>query len=603
MSELPRPPHGYVAACDTKELDKRPNWDDHFRQWDPVVAGPDWCCDISLYDAAKLSLDNDMSQDGSSENTQNRYSETYASRILNIVNKRMERAAIKREAEEILSRAQNLDVSIEDLFSKRDIIGSQLSSMERSAHTISSRVCSDLTLTDPAAHVTSTELTTSSDRLKVIAPIKFFASSNGNGATSSQDPDTPFAGWNKESVISQYSTNCLSVPSNRHCSQRTAASQAQEEPRLPHSFSLVEPIADRSIPATGTPSAQYFRSGTAVMPPTIFERSGPAYGNLRKTVTQSMMPQSAPGNQLPHLAYSDTSSQSGFHAFSNALMPSYDNMSCRSARLPPCVGNMRPVRDATITTEAVSKSYDDNIHSSSTLILGVPRRIADSQAHRQTASINKRLRTIAGLPDEISDEGSTKLQRSQKDMRTAPEISVQASGLKACGIISLQDEALPFPAAFGQAATGSELRPSSIPNTGSVTVSQANLARSLIAPGQVLADPNDPIVAEYIHAFTQSQLQQHRQDLIAANARSKSWHRGTSSDIARRSSNPAKPSPMVRSEPATTMEPLYAKAASSFDPSAEAVSFNFNPMSSNETIELLQGTSKRFLEGLSKTQN
>ena len=134
-------------------------------------------------------------------------------------------------------------------------------------------------------------------------------------------------------------------------------------------------------------------------------------------------------------------------------------------------------------------------------------------------------------------------------------------------------------------------------NTGAtrnVTISQAALVRGPVIPWQLLENSKDPLVAQYIDAWTENPFQNYRRNATASNAKSglcQSMHASLPESQPRYRSQVF---PLQALESTTTTEEQATEENTGWNPRVVARTLDFTPMSESEIFELLNGGLRAF---------
>ena len=134
-------------------------------------------------------------------------------------------------------------------------------------------------------------------------------------------------------------------------------------------------------------------------------------------------------------------------------------------------------------------------------------------------------------------------------------------------------------------------------NTGAtrnVTISQATLVRDQVIPGQLLANPKDPLVAQYIDAWTENSFQYHRRNAIASNAKSGLCPGMHASHPNCQPQYRSQAYPLQAFESTSATEKQAVEETPGWNPIAVAGTLDFTPMSESEIFELLNGGLRAF---------
>ena len=130
--------------------------------------------------------------------------------------------------------------------------------------------------------------------------------------------------------------------------------------------------------------------------------------------------------------------------------------------------------------------------------------------------------------------------------------------------------------------------------TRNVTISQATLVRSLVIPGQFLADPKDLLVAQYIDAWTENLVQYQRRNAIASNAKSGLCQGMHASHLENQPRYRSQAYPLQALESTMAAEKQATEETTGWNPRAVAETLDFTPMSESEVFELLNGGLRAF---------
>ena len=139
-----------------------------------------------------------------------------------------------------------------------------------------------------------------------------------------------------------------------------------------------------------------------------------------------------------------------------------------------------------------------------------------------------------------------------------------------------------------------ERRTANTAATRNVTISQATLVRSLVIPGQFLADPKDLLVAQYIDAWTENSVQYQRRNAIASNAKSGLCQGMHASHPESQPRYRSQAYPLQALESTTAAEKQATEETNGWNPRAVAETLDFTPMSESEIFELLNGGLRAF---------
>ena len=353
-----------------------------------------------------------------------------------------------------------------------------------------------------ASHVESdipTDTHRTSDSINAVAP-------TGNQNATMSHPDHRLLLHRHKGLDGSAQPTMCPSKAESHNSQGSVVHPVQQEQRASSSPPPMEPTTTRQNKSAKAPRNGVLPISRAPLTPSTLSVSvTPVSKNPGHLQSQPILPYQAtnegslpPRQQSSSRALSTTSNgiatdhnvNNDCRTTHNALKHnSFRPTSAQSTNLPV---SSRPTYAGGITPALKLISQNSGIHQS-------------YQGHRQPSSTGKRSHEQVNESEETNSDLPTKCRRTQQDFPSIAEVMAQHSTphIRKEAETPVQHNRKLSCGHGVEASTASpcQQRAPSIAAPVNRTISQASLSNSLVAPGEVFADPTNPVVAAYIDAW------------------------------------------------------------------------------------------------------
>ena len=381
----------------------------------------------------------------------------------------------------------------------------------------------------PPPQRTPNEYSAYSSSHKAAPPVGLAAPSAYQSESPPPSLNGPDVHQNKGIVELSQPTLPLSVAGVALDRQGTAADKVKREQRASSLLYPMKPMMDdvSNSPSVAQPEQRTSDPTATFLQPKILESRRPQLVTPAATMLQQLMPHTEQAKKMQILPRPGVFRRTASTTPSNVAATSINNGVIWPTRSPSQKRGRYPMLESVVAFVNAGKPQKDADNAASKQFsqhVGIPEA---GQVPGQQIPTAKRPRIVYEEFEDKDLERPTKSQRTPYHTHPGSRQPYLAPSPHASELADASQQTAMRAPLPKHTVTLDQISQQQAPLAVTIhnaKISQATLARSLVAEGQIFADPRDPLVAEYIDAWTQDFIRRSNGTTAAAQARPQPHH-------------------------------------------------------------------------------